>query len=211
MIRINLLPIKKQRAAASGRNLIFVAIAALAVELVGIGILHASATSEVDDIVRGNQEISARIDRIKDEISDHDRIRAELDQINARDQIITKLQAARTGPVFALMELARIVSNEGPNVDPTVLAQMRIDNPLTAPNLRWDSRRLWLTEVTEGDRAVKIKGQARGHDDVAELIRRLAVSSYFESEQLIRTQVIQNSELHMDLVEFEIHCTARYH
>lgn len=210
MIRINLLPIKKQRAAASGRNIAVVAIAAVLVEAAAIGIVHASATSKVNDIRRGNQEISARIDRIKSEISDHDQIVAQLEQIKTRDSIITKLQAARTGPVYALMELAGITSKKGPNVDPDRIAIALRENPLTAPHLGWDARRLWLTEVTEEDRAVKIKGQARGHDDVAELIRRLTMSDYFENEQLIRTQTVENNDLHMDLVEFEVHCTARY-
>ena len=212
MIRINLLPTKKQRGVStSGRGVVFLAIAVIAVEIVGIGVLHASRTSRKDELVRGNDEVRSRIARIKTEISDHDAIRTEIDHIQARDQVIERLKAARTGPVLALMELAGILSpGQGPRVPRELLEQMRRDNPLTAPNERWDPRRLWLTDLRETDRRVELKGQARGHDDVAEFLRRLNVSPYFDEVRLLRTLAAQNTELRMETIQFEIVCTARY-
>jgi len=212
MIRINLLPTKKARGVStSGRGVIILAIAVILVEIVGIGILHASRTSRKNDLVRGNDEIRERIGRIKNEISDHDAIRAEIDHIQKRDEVIERLKAARTGPVLALMELSGILSpGGGPRVPREVLEQMRRDNPLTAPNERWDTRRLWITDLKETDRRVELKGQARGHDDVAEFLRRLNVSPYFDEVRLVRTLAGQNAELHLETVQFEIQCTARY-
>jgi len=213
MIRINLLPTKKQRAAASGRSLVFVALAVVIVEIIGIGILHASRSSKKEDLVRANDEIRTRIDRIKREISDHDAIRAEIERIQKRDTVIEQLKAARTGPVLALMELAGILSpgpEGGPRVPHELLEQMRRDNPLTAPNARWDPRRLWITGFHEEQRKVKLEGQARGHDDVAEFLRRLNVSPYFDEVRLVKTQSAVNNDLHLELVQFEIECSARY-
>lgn len=211
MIRINLLPTKKARAASSGRSLIFVALAVVAAEIIGIGVLHASRSSKRDDMIRATDEIRTRIDRIKAEISDHDAIRAEIEHIQRRDEVIEQLKAARTGPVLALMELAGILSpGGGPRVPRELLEQMRRDNPLTAPNERWDPRRLWITSFSEEQRNVKLEGQARGHDDVAEFLRRLNVSPYFDEVRLVKTQSAMDSTLHLELVQFEIQCTARY-
>lgn len=211
MIRINLLPTKKLRAASSGRSLILLALALAVVEIVGIGVLHASRSSRRDELVRANEEVRTRIDRIKHEISDHDAIRAEIEHIQKRDEVIEQLKAARTGPVLALMELAGILSpGAGPRVPREVLEQMRRDNPLTAPNERWDPRRLWITGFTEDNRHVKLVGEARGHDDVAEFLRRLNVSPYFAEVRLVKTMSAMNTELHLELVQYEIECTARY-
>jgi Tfp pilus assembly protein PilN len=211
MIRINLLPTKKQRAASSGRSLIFLALALVVVEIIGVGALHASRSSRRDELVRANEEVRTRIDRIKTEISDHDAIRAEIEHIQKRDEVIEQLKAARTGPVLALMELAGILSpGGGPRVPREVLEQMRRDNPLTAPNERWDPRRLWITGFSEETRKVELVGEARGHDDVAEFLRRLNVSPYFDEVRLVKTQSATNAELHLELVQFEIECTARY-
>lgn len=214
MIRINLLPTKKQRgASSSGRGVIFLAIAVIAVEVVGIGALHASRSSRKDELVRSNDEIRQRISGIKAEISDHDAIRAEIDHIQKRADVIDRLNAARTGPVLALMELSGILSpgpTGGPHVPRELLEQMRRDNPLTAPNERWDPRRLWLTSLKESDRRVELMGEARGHDDVAELLRRLNVSPYFEDVRLVHTVAATNAELHLETIQFDIQCTARY-
>jgi type IV pilus assembly protein PilN len=211
MIRINLLPTKKQRAASSGRSLVFLALAVVIVEIIGIGVLHASRSSKRTDLVRANDEIRTRIGGIKREISDHGAIRAEIGHIQRRDEVIEQLKAARTGPVLTLMELAGILSpGGGPRVSRDLLEQMRRDNPLTAPNARWDPRRLWITTFNEDQRKVKFEGQARGHDDVAEFLRRLNVSPYFDEVRLVKTQSAVNNDLHLELVQFEIECTARY-
>ena len=73
-----------------------------------------------------------------------------------------------------------------------------------------DSRRLWITAFKEEDRQVTLTGAARGHDDVAEFLRRLNVSPYFAEVRLVKTQSAMNNELHLELVQFEIECTARY-
>jgi len=211
MIRINLLPTKKARSASTGRGAVVLGVAIIAVELLGVGVLHANRSSHKEEVVRGNEEIRQRINRIKTEISDHDAIRAEIERIKARDEIITRLQAARTGPVLALMELSGILSpGQGPRVPREVLEQMRRDNPLTAPNERWDPRRLWLTQLEEENGEVEIHGQARGLDDVAEFFRRLRVSPYYDEVRMGPTRTIQDATRHLDLYDFEIHCTARY-
>ena len=69
-----------------------------------------------------------------------------------------------------------LTSGRGPTTDSDKLEQLKRDNPTAVPNPNWDPRRLWLTKYTELDRSVKIEGLARDGEDIAEFMRRLAVS-----------------------------------
>ena len=214
MIRVNLLPTKKARAGGSdeGKLWIVAFLATLLVEGGALAVVHLQRTSALGVIQRRNADARRRIDLVKREVADHDEIKRELEDIHARDEVITKLQTSRTGPVFAMMELSKILSpGQLPTTDPDRLAQIMRDNPLQAPNLRWDSRRLWLTEFKEEDREVTLKGAARGHDDVAEFLKRLILSDYFTDEQLRRTETEDDRESGLTNISFEIRCHVRYH
>ena len=213
MIRVNLLPTKKPRSAGGdeGKLWIVAFLATLLVEGGALAVVHLQRTAALGVIQRRNADARGRIDVIKHEVADHDEIRRELEDIHARDEVITKLQSSRTGPVFAMMELSRILSpGQMPSTDPDRLAQIQRDNPMQAPNLRWDSRRLWITEFKEEDREVTLKGAARGHDDVAEFLKRLILSDYFTEEQLRSTETADDRETGLTHIVFEIRCHVRY-
>ena len=132
-------------------------------------------------------------------------MKADLALLRAREEAITKLQSARSGPTAILMELARILTpGRGPSVDPDRLAQLRRDNPLSVFNPNWDARRLWLTAYTEAQRKLKIDGKARDGEDVSELARRLNLSSYFYDVKLLP------ATRENDFVKFSIEAKVRY-
>jgi len=214
MIRINLLPTKKPRAAAGeeGKLWIVAFLATLLVEGGALAVVHLQRTSALEVIERRNSDARRRIDVIKGEVADHDQIKKQLEDIRSRDEVITKLTSSRTGPVYVMMELSKILSpGQMPTTDPDRLAQIQRNNPLQAPNLRWDSRRLWITAFKEEDRQVTLTGAARGHDDVAEFLKRLILSDYFTDEQLKKTETADDTESGLTNVVFEIQCRVRYH
>ena len=105
-------------------------------------------------------------------------------------QAIANLQAARTGPVHALLEISNLISKGGrPNVDHDKYQEMVQFDPTSGYDENWDYRRLWLDSVKEKDKEVRIAGQALTHEDVAELLRRINLSSFFTSSELISTDV----------------------
>lgn len=214
MIRINLLPTKKPRAATGeeGKLWIVAFLLTLLVEGGALAVVHLQRTSALDVVQRRNADARGRIAVIKREVADHDDIKKQLEDIRSRDEVITKLQSSRTGPVYVMMELSKILSpGQMPTTNPDRLAQIQRNNPLQAPNLRWDSRRLWITEFKEEDREVTLKGAARGHDDVAEFLKRLILSDYFTDEQLRRTETEEHAQTGVTNVAFEIRCHVRYH
>ena len=188
MIRINLLS-QKRRAAKSEASQLWAVVVVLlvALEAVAFFIYHGNKTEELTAQRRKNSELTEQIAQSKNEVKNHAELKAQLERLRAREDAISKLQSARTGPTAVLLELARMLTpGRGPSVDPDKLAQLRRENPLAVYNPAWDARRLWIVNYVENSRDVRIEGNARDGEDVSELARRMALSSYFADVKLCR-------------------------
>jgi type IV pilus assembly protein PilN len=111
------------------------------------------------------------------------------------------------------MELSQILSpppGGGPTIDPEALEEMRRDNPLAGFNRSWDPRRLWLKSFEETDGNCKITGLGRTNEDVAEMLRRLALSELFTGVTLTKTQSTTVAGLGLSLISFELTCQVSY-
>jgi type IV pilus assembly protein PilN len=207
MIRINLLGQKKRSERSSEASQVWLAVVMVLVlaEVAALFVFHGFKAQELSDQQRKNAELSSQIDQAKANVANHEKVKADLALLRAREEAISKLQSARSGPTAILMELARVLTpGRGPSVDPDRLAQLRRDNPLSVFNPTWDARRLWLTSFIEAQRTLKIEGKARDGEDVSELARRLNLSSYFYDVKLLPA----NRE--NDFVKFSIEAKVRY-
>ena len=219
MIRINLLPIKVDRRREAGRAQVLIALGIIGLEALGLFFVQMSINSKVDAQMNVNQRIQAKVDRIQKEIKDHDSILDEIAEFERREEAIANLQAARTGPVYALLEIAALMSKGGrPNIDHDKYQEMVRFDPTSGYDESWDYRRLWLDSIKEKSKEVRLAGQALTHEDVAEFLRRINLSSFFTSSELISTDVrkpalkalvkpIENSD---PVVHFTIDTTVRY-
>ena len=211
MIRINLLPRKAVKRRSRGELELLVLLLVLVIEGVGIYLVWSSISGKVEDQQRENDMKRAKITAIKEDIKDHDAIKTELSEIEAREKIIQELIAGRTGPVQVLMELSSILSqNGGPSVDKEWYQELLKRDPSAGYNPEWDSRRLWITSFTEKDREVELDGEAMSNEDVGELLRRLKLSSYFFAETLVRTAEAKTKDSTVPLIEWKIRCKVRY-
>lgn len=220
MIRVNLLPTKqsarrvgtKGSSAATGQQGLVVAVgAALAASLLLCGVAYYLKSDELERITKTNASLQHQAAAVKEEIKDHDDIRAKLADIEARERAIASLQAARTGPTSVMLELVRAVSpGRGPTVDMETTERLRKDNPTALPNPDWDTRRLWLSDYSEADRVVKMTGLARDGEDVSELVRRLSVSQMFTDIKLLTGQKGMDTDTKLELVKFQLSAKARY-
>ena len=158
MIRINLLA-QKKRAERSDGSQVWLAIVMFVVlaEVAALFVLHSFKAEELSDQIRKNSELTSQIDQAKKNVANHNEVKAELEQLRARETAIQQLQSRRSGPTAILMELARILTpGRGPSVDPDRLAQLRRDNPLAVFNPNWDARRLSITSYVEAQRQLKV-------------------------------------------------------
>lgn len=213
MIRINLLPQKKRRVEGgrSGELWVLAALGLLLVEIVLLFVFHGMKESELAEEQKKNQEIQAKIDTSKAAVQNHQSVLSELERMRAREDAISKLQSARTGPTAVLLELARVLTpGMGPSIDPESLAQVRRDNPLALYNPSWDPRRLWITEYVEEKRLLHISGVGRDAEDVSELAKRMNLSDYFDKIRLLPAHQSSDKDTGIPVVSFALEAEVKY-
>jgi type IV pilus assembly protein PilN len=217
VIRINLLPnaTKHHRgAAASAASVmpwVIAYAAAGAVTVVVAAVIYFGKEREHQEQLARNAALEARIAELTQQSAQIEEVRAQLQRSQELERVVRDLQRARFGPTRVLMELSRILSvGGGPTIDPERLEQLRRRNPLAGYNRSWDPRRLWLTVFDEEDRAVRIRGFGRTNEDVAEFLRRLSLSEWFDEVQLERSEQVEDEATHLLLVGFELSAKVRY-
>jgi type IV pilus assembly protein PilN len=217
MVRVNLLPDRRQASRrASGATdtsqlWILGVFGAVVFAIVICLFIQKVKQDELTAITRENQNTQGQIDSIKQQIANHDEIKARLRELRDREEAIQKLQSARSGPTSTLLELAHVLTTgRGPTTDRDKLEQMKRDNPSEVYNANWDARRLWLTSYQETDRTLKLGGLARDGEDVSELERRLKLSDYFTDVKLLPGQKTIDAQTHQELFKFDLSAKVKY-
>ncbi|MFI5297903.1 MAG: PilN domain-containing protein [Polyangiales bacterium] len=217
MIRVNLLPRRREAKRESGKAWIFVLAAAFMLEVVGIITVHFNKKSELDTQNTANAGLQAGIDEKRAKVANHEAIKKELADYVAREDAINKLLAGRTGPTAMLIEASRILTpRRMPTVDPDVLERLRRENPGMMPSEKWDPKRLWITAFKESNRELALQGVGKSNDDVAEFLRRMTVSKYFDGVRLVRTdERLEKDPLAsggplVQMVSFDLRAKVRY-
>ncbi len=219
MIRINLLPIKQDRKREAARNQIVLAVVVIIVEIIACAVIYFNTSNSIDAQKNANSNIEAEVKRIQAQISDHSTILKEIEEFEKRQAAIDGLQEARVGPVYVMLELSNIMSRSGrPNIDNAKYQELIRLDPTAGYNENWDYRSLWITSFQEKTRIVTIKGQALTHEDVAEFLRRINLSRFFVTTELISTNVgkpdlkaSKDKNLSIDsVVHFTVSGTVRY-
>lgn len=225
MIRINLLPQKKQLrrrgeagapdagGGGEGESQIWLAfvLGAILLEVIVLLFIYKTQQDKLAQVQKHNTELSGNIENIKRDITQHQSIKDQLKELRDREAAIQKLQSARTGPTATMLELSHILTpGRGPSVDRDKLEQLKRDNPGSVPNPGWDPRRLWLSSFNERDRSVRLTGFARDGEDVSEFLRRLSLSDYFYEVRLLPASKAIDGATKLELVRFEMSAKVRY-
>jgi type IV pilus assembly protein PilN len=211
MIRINLLPVKAAKKREAGQRQFVLLGLVLVGALVTIFTVHGLKSAEIDRLKRRNQEATQRLEKLKKEIGDYDVIKNQYNELNHQKQTIDRLKSGRTGPVGVLKELSDIISKgKGPRLNVVDYEVLLKRDPNAGYNPTWDPRRLWITAYNESQRRVKLTGGAKSYDDVAEFMKRLQLSVYFEDVQLQPIRAALDTKHGVKHVTFEMTATAKY-
>jgi type IV pilus assembly protein PilN len=218
MIRINLLPQTKKAArtrapVATGSSAPWL-VAYLIITLAWVAALLAAyliKASDLDEIQARNRQVEETATRLEQQSAGLDEVQLKLAESHDLEGLVDELNRARIGPTRVLVELSKVLSvNGGPTIDPRELERMQRDNPHVRINRTWDPKRLWITSFTEEDRVCRIEGLGRTNDDIAEFLRRLAISEVFERVTLERTRSVENQGSAIQFIAFELSCRVEY-
>jgi type IV pilus assembly protein PilN len=213
VIRVNLLPQKRGArgaAPAQSQRWLLAVLGVLVFQIVLLFIFHKQKLDEVQKQKNTNAVLTSKIESIRTLVANHEEVKKTLVTLRAREDAITKLQTARSGPTAVLLELAQVLTRDkGPTADQERLNQLKKENPLSVYNAGWDVRRLWLTSYIESDRVVKIEGLARDGSDVSELAQRLKLSTYFYEVSLLPGKKESDKDK-LDYVDFALQMKVRY-
>lgn len=211
MIRINLLPHKREARRDSRQGWLVAVMLVIAAEVVVLGLYHQLKLQELDKQKQVNAELTNQISQIESTVKNHAEVKKKLEVLRAREEAIGKLQTARSGPTAVLLELSRILTvGRGPTISAEELMQKKKDNPQDVHNVGWDARRLWVLSFKENQRVVKLEGFAHDGEDVSELARRLSLSKYFQDIVLLPAKQQVDSESKLNVVKFQLQAKARY-
>ncbi len=208
MIRINLLPTRKaKRQEAGQRQFLLMGLSILAT-LGLVVFVHLRATTELENAQHDNTILQADVARLKQELGDYDKVRAQREQLLKQRKTIQSLEAGRTGPVYLLRELSDILSpGKGPTFDRITYEETLRRDP-NAGFSNWDPKRAWIESYVENRQKVKIRGAAKSNEDVAEFLKRLNASVFFKDVNLDATA--QASRGPVKYVNFGLSATVIY-
>jgi type IV pilus assembly protein PilN len=182
MIRVNLSSTRKGRRIDSSHRQLLAMGGAMLCALGAVAVLHIHGTSTLSELEAGNKKISDDVARLKAELGDYDKVKAQREELIKQRKSIEQLQAGRTGPVFVLRELSEILTpGKGPTFDRILYEEAIRRDPNVGFNASWDTRRAWLEAYEESNKKVKIRGAAKSHDDAAEFMKRLGSSVFFNN------------------------------
>lgn len=177
MIRINLLPIKQQRRRTAGRTQIVVFAALVVLEVLVLGLLYMTQTSNLEQIQTKVAQNENDVKLAKAEVKDAEQLEAQKDQLEQQLKVLDELQKLRSGPVKVLDELQEMLS-------PPRSPEARFSQLQKNWNVEWDTRRLWVEKLGEKGGTFNIEGGAVNADDVAEFLQRLSTGKYFYDVEL---------------------------
>jgi type IV pilus assembly protein PilN len=181
VIRINLVRAKKTRKQEVGQRQLLFMGGAILLAIGGVVFLHLTTSGELDRLTAENRRVQGDIDRLKKELGDYDKVKAQREELLKQRKSIQALEAGRTGPVFLLRELSEILTpGKGPTFDRVSYEEALRRDPNVGFNASWDTKRAWIESYEEKAHKARIKGAAKSHDDAAEFMKRLNSSVFFK-------------------------------
>ena len=177
MIRINLLPVKAAQKKEKLRGQLIVLLLCVVIAAAGCAAVYMSLLTKVAAAKEENARKEAEINRLKKEIGEVGRFKKLREELQGKLDVLDKLKEGQSGPVHLLDELSKAVPDK-----------------------------LWVTSFKESAGAVSISGVGLNEETVAQFLRDLEASPYYQNVEL---QVVEQiSEGGLKLQKFDVACRA---
>ncbi|MGE4650965.1 MAG: PilN domain-containing protein [Myxococcota bacterium] len=175
IIRVNLLPVRETQRLAELRQQGMQLLLALILTAATIGFFHSSLNDRITQTRQRVDQMQSDIDQLAPQVAWVEEFREKKAELEQKLRVIDGLEAARTGPVRILDELA-----------------------IHTPD------RLWLKTLETRGRALRLSGESIDNDLVAAFLRALGSSPSFESVDLESTEQEKSRDGELKLVRFSI-------
>lgn len=179
MIRINLLPVKELEAESVRRRELTIGGAVLAVAILVMGGVHFFQWREQSRLENELTDLRGEIQALTVKVKEVGELQNKIKDLRGKNKIFEDLSKKRVGPVRVLESLA-------------------VATPTS----------LWLTELRENGGNVVINGLAMDNQTIAEFMRALAKSKYFNNVDLV--EVVQDRSAAPALKKFSIKSALLY-
>jgi Tfp pilus assembly protein PilN len=207
MIRINLLPVKEVKKKKVRKEFLLLVAILVALDVMVLMSWGGAAEEGLTVVKSRNKALQEQVDSLKEakaQIEEREQNKALLE---AQNFIFDKLKFDKIGPSNLLLFLSYVLTK------PEDSAQNREEikkREVIGWNVDWDADAVWLTNIVEKDGMVRMKGEARNHEDVAEFLKRLEAGVFFYKPELIRQEKKFHLQLETHYVDFEIVADLNY-
>ena len=158
MIRINLLPVKALRAEVERRREIIIGSTVLAVVVVLLGGMHGYQSYQLSQLQTDLTTLRNELQALNVKIKEVGDLQVKIKDLRGKNKIIEDLNRKKSGPVLVMESL----SNSTPGS-------------------------LWLTDLRESGGDVTMNGLAVDNQTIADFLKSIAASKYFNNVELIET------------------------
>src|SRR5216110_298911 len=104
MMHINLIRARRARLLAPGDRALVAMGASVVLAIAGLAFVTLGATAEATQATRANASVRDEIDKMKGELGDFEKVKAERQNLLKQQKTIDGLKAGRTGPVYVMRE-----------------------------------------------------------------------------------------------------------
>lgn len=152
---------------------VVVAVAIMGLAVAAIVVQWLAATREINQLDEKINQLTAEKNRLAPIIAEVQKYQAKLAELEEKEKLIERLKSEREGPVRMLDSL----SAELPDF-------------------------VWLTQLQEKGHQVTIDGMAASYVSIADYIRKLEDSDWFQNVELIDAKVDQKQE--QEFTQFQL-------
>jgi type IV pilus assembly protein PilN len=161
MIRINLLPAGEAQRAAGRRQELAVGALALGALSLLIVLAHTWTGARLVGSQRELTRLGKELEAIQGPYADATRLEQQKKELREKLRVIGELEAKKVGPVHVLADLSKATPDK-----------------------------LWLVDFSETDGAIRLSGLGVDEQTVADFLRRLGTSTYFQNVDLEETSLV---------------------
>jgi len=178
MIKINLLPFRAARKRENIKRQLIIFVLTTVFCLLTGGYFYLTLSAELRSLKEQEQQLNRDLATYRKTLNKIKTLEKTIKEINAKLEVIKKLERGKTGPVFLLDEIAMAVPKD----------------------------KLWLNSLSEKGGTLSISGTAMDNETVALFMNNLEASDHIGTVDLINVQLRDLPSYKLKVSDFNLSC-----